>query len=169
MSCIEFVNFMGETVQIFETAFYGYDNVDIVNEANNVNKTLKDGEVRLCYYPMFPEGHKKRPAIVIYNKGIGPLLMNTSHIEYGKNEWKKYKENIVIKDWKYEGFDSESYANTKGLVSPKDIRVGQRIGTLTQTDYDRIIKPTIDRLADERMDDLFESMDFENAIDMLDV
>ena len=142
-------------------------NLEFVDEAKNWNKILKDGEVRVCHSPSFPIGHKDRPAIIVYSQGFGPYIMPTGHVEDGKDEWKKYKENVFIDDWKQEKFKQPSYANTGKLFLPDDVRIGIHRSFLTVHDYNRIVKPTIDRLADERLNTLFESFGLDYIIECI--
>lgn len=165
---LSLTDFTGKEIQIL-IEDYLIDDFDIAIESKNWNKILEDGEVRLCYFPMFPIKHQRRPSIIVNSNGIGPLIMVTAHIETGKNDWKKYPENIFIEDWKDEGFKRPSYANTGLLLDPKDIKILNRIGSLMSNDYNRIVKPTIDRLNAEKLDALFESFDYDTLINTIDL
>ena len=161
-------NFMGEKIQLsISESSYPINDFELVCEAQNWDKILKDGEVRICHFPMFPPLHQDRPAIIIKNEWIGPLVMATAHIEDGKDEWKAYPQNIFIVDWKQEKFKLPSYANTKMLLEPSEVKIYGHMSFLTKGDYNRIVKPTLARLTSEQLDSMFESYDLENIMDIL--
>lgn len=142
-------------------------NFDFVSEAKNWNKILKNGEVRICHYPKFPPGHQDRLSVVVYDKGIGPFIYPSAHVEAGKDDWKNYKENIFVDDWKVERFNQPSYINTGNKYEPHEIKIKGHLSFLTNHDYKRIVKPLLDRLEEERMNHLIESFGLEFMIDEL--
>lgn len=141
--------------------------LDIVEENSNWNKILKDGEIRICHFPMFPPDHQDRPAIIIRYPGVPPYIIAIAHIEPDDDNWKNHEENVFVDDWKQESLKKPSYANTNKLYTPNQIRIGSHKAYLTQHDYNRSVKPIHKRLENNRMDELFEFLGLDFMVDTL--
>ena len=125
-----------------ESLFYendDYENINVVTEANSINKIPVEKEIWYVSYPFnnMKQIFKNRPCVFINVNNELKAVYLSSYQENKSSKVKKagYSYISLLRDWKYEGLSKPTLVCGFSRRSIQEITLLNKIGTISDYDY----------------------------------
>lgn len=154
------INCWGKPVIIFEESTY--DNaMSISMESVSKPVSFLNGEIAIFEFKNIPN-HSKRPGLVIAADDMETKIMVLGSTKPNM-KWARYKNNVLLRDWKSANLNRETFAYTDSIVNKEDVTPLYSIGKISDRDYKAIVEPILPLLKKKLNENYYDQIELNGS------